>query len=174
MAKNKKKIPINRVDKFFSDEDFNMEIEMGREYLEGDLNFTVVLYRVDRDKSLTDDIYAEASAEEVRYHTPVEISVLLNLEASEAKTYNPNGTMRFEDYGKLSLHIYVEQLQELEVDISYGDYIAYNDNEENIKYFTVVNDGKIYSDNEKTILGYKGFYRTILCVPADPDEFEAI
>ena len=119
MAKNKKKIPINRVDKFYSEEDFDMEIQMGREYLEGDLNFTVVLYRVDRDKTWTDDIYGEASAEEVRYHTPVEIKVLLNLEASEPKTYNPNGTMRFEEYGKLSLNVYVEQLQVLEVDISY-------------------------------------------------------
>tara|TARA_Y100001938_G_scaffold146513_1_gene225523 strand:- start:1306 stop:1830 length:525 start_codon:yes stop_codon:yes gene_type:complete len=174
MAKNKKKIPIKRVNKFFDDVDFNLEIGMGREYLEGDLNFSVVLYRIDRDKTFTDDVYAEASVEEMRYHTPVELSVLLNIEASEPGTYNPNGSLRFEEYGKLSFHVYVEHLEELEVDITYGDYIAYNDRENNIKYFTVVDDGKIYADNEKTILGYKGFYRTIKCVPADPDEFQAI
>ena len=67
MAKNKKKIPIKRVNKFFDDVDFNLEIGMGREYLEGDLNFSVVLYRIDRDKTFTDDVYAEASVEEMFY-----------------------------------------------------------------------------------------------------------
>jgi hypothetical protein len=57
------------------------------------------------------------------------------------------------------------------VDISYGDYLAYPENEFTIKYFTVVNDGKIYSDNAHTILGYKGFYRTIVSVPALSNEF---
>ena len=47
-------------------------------------------------------------------------------------------------------------------------------NETTIKYFTVANDGKIFSDNAHTIGGYKGFYRTIICVPTDLDEFNGI
>ena len=37
-----KKIPINRVNKFFSNEDFDLDISMGREAIEGDGNFTVI------------------------------------------------------------------------------------------------------------------------------------
>lgn len=44
-----KKTPITRINKFFSEEDFNLEISMGREAIEGDGNFTVILYRVDRN-----------------------------------------------------------------------------------------------------------------------------
>jgi len=51
------------------------------------------------------------------------------------------------------------------------DYIGYSDREDNIKYFTVTNDGKIFSDNAHTRLGYKGYYRTITCVTTDANEF---
>ena len=46
---NRNITPITRINKFFSEEDFNLEISMGREAIEGDGNFTVVLYRVDRE-----------------------------------------------------------------------------------------------------------------------------
>ena len=32
-------------------EDYSLEIDMGKEWLEGDMNFTVVLYRIDRYKT---------------------------------------------------------------------------------------------------------------------------
>ena len=54
-----KLIPITRLGKFFGAEDFDLDVEMGREWLEGDMNFTVILYRVDRYKTKTDDVYGE-------------------------------------------------------------------------------------------------------------------
>jgi len=43
-----------------------------------------------------------------------------------------------------------------------------------IYHLYYANDGKIFSDNAHTIGGYKGFYRTITCVPTDLDEFNGI
>ena len=82
--------------------------------------------------------------------------------------------MRFIEYGNVTIGIYQSQLDELGVDITYGDYIGYPETETKVKYFTVTNDGKIFSDNTHTIGGYKGFYRTITCVPTDLNEFNAI
>ena len=48
---SKKRVPITRVNKFFADEDFRLQEAMGMEYLHGNLNFTLVLYSVDRSKS---------------------------------------------------------------------------------------------------------------------------
>ena len=42
------KVPITRLGKFFGDSDFDLDISMGSEWLEGDMNFTIILYRVDR------------------------------------------------------------------------------------------------------------------------------
>ena len=64
---NKKVTPITRVNKWFSEEDFNLEIEMGREAIEGDGNFTLILYRVDRQLTESDDLYGESSADGIRY-----------------------------------------------------------------------------------------------------------
>ena len=72
-----KKFPISRLSKFYDYVDFNLENEMAREYIEGDLNFTVVLFNVDRIKSKTDDVYGESNANEIRFHPPKEIKVIL-------------------------------------------------------------------------------------------------
>lgn len=166
-----KKLPITRLNKFYDYLDFGLENDMAREYLEGDINFTVVLFRVDRIKSQTDSVYGESDSEEIRFLPPIELKVRPTLEESESKSYS-EGYGRHEDYGNLIFTIFEDQLKELGVDISYGDYIGYPDKEDNIKYFTVTNDGKINSDNAKTRLGYRSYYRKITCVTADPDEFK--
>jgi hypothetical protein len=166
----KKKFPISRLHRFYDYMDFNLEDEMAREFVEGDLNFTVVLFMVDRIKSQTDDVYGESSTQEIRFQPPVEIKVRPQLEKSESKAYS-EGFGRIEDYGNFTFTVFVSHLEELNVDITYGDYIGYSDREDNIKYFTVVDDGKIFSDNQHTRLGYKGYYRTIVCTTADENEF---
>ena len=47
-------VPITRLGKFFGDRDFELELEMGQEWLIGDMNFTCVLYKIDRNKIKTD------------------------------------------------------------------------------------------------------------------------
>ena len=37
------KVPITRLSKFFSQDDFDINIQMGQEYLHGDLNMKLVL-----------------------------------------------------------------------------------------------------------------------------------
>lgn len=167
---SKKRLPINRMGKFYDYLDFGLENEMAREFLEGDINFTVILFRVDRIKSQTDDTYGESDVEEIKFHPPIELKVRPMLEESQSKAYS-EGYGRYEDYGNLTFTIFEDQLTELGVDITYGDYIGYPDKEDNIKYFTVVNDGRVNSDNQKTRVGYKSYYRKITCVTADPDEF---
>ena len=43
------RVPITRLGKFFGDKDFQLEISMGQEWLIGDMNYTCVLYRIDRN-----------------------------------------------------------------------------------------------------------------------------
>ena len=52
-----KLVPITRLGKFFGGEDFALDVSMGREWLDGDMNFTIVVYRVDRTKTVNDDVY---------------------------------------------------------------------------------------------------------------------
>ena len=153
---------------------FDLEVDFGREWLEGDINIKVVLFQVERDESLVDDIYGEAGREEIRFKPPVEITVNFNMATPTNKAYNSDGSMRYLERGNIVFGVYQDHLDELEAQINYGDYIGYSETEDKIKYYTVANNGYIHSDNAHTIGGYKGFYRTVTCVPTDIDEFQGI
>ena len=168
---NGKRIPINRVNKFFSHEDFSLDVEMGREALEGDGNFTVILYRVDRVNTQSDDIYGEANKDDIRFFPPQEIYVMPNIEGPDNKSYTQQGSVRYLQDGNLIFDVYEAQLEELQIDINYGDYIGYVVDETTIRYYSVTNDGRKNYDNAHTMMGYKGYYRTITASAVDEEEF---
>jgi hypothetical protein len=166
--------PITRVNKWFNEKDFRLEIQMGREAIEGDGNFTLILYRVNRETTQSDNIYGEAPTDGIRYFPPVELKVVPILAEAENKEYNGNGTLRYLQDGQFTFAIYSAQLKELGTEISYGDYIGYPVTETEVRYYSVVNDGLKNFDNKHTIMGYKGAYRTVVCAAVDSSEFRAI
>jgi hypothetical protein len=172
--KNSKITPVTRINKFFSEEDFLLEIGMGREAIEGDGNFTVILYKVDRNMTEYDKLYGEASVDGVRFYPPVELKVVPIMAEPENKSYNSNGSARYIQDGQLTFGIYDAQLSELDTEINYGDYIGYPVTETDIRYFSVSNDGIKNFDNKHTIMGYKGAFRTIVCAPVDASEFKGV
>tara|TARA_B100000927_G_scaffold23429_2_gene17702 strand:+ start:11500 stop:12021 length:522 start_codon:yes stop_codon:yes gene_type:complete len=171
----KKNVPINRVNKFFSEEDFNLEVSFGREAVEGDGNFVVVLYRVDRERTESDDLYGEAVKDGIKFFPPVELRVVPIMNEPDNKAYNSGaGSVRYLQDGQLTFGIYDAQLEELGVELSYGDYIGYQVSETDVRYFSVTNDGVKNYDNKHTIMGYKGAFRTILCASVEEDEFRGL
>lgn len=172
--KNSKITPITRINKFFSEEDFLLEINMGREAIEGDGNFTVILYRVNREMTEFDDLYGEGTKDGIRFYPPIELKVIPILAEPENKSYNNDGSARYLQDGPLTFGIYQSQLKEEDIDINYGDYIGYPITETEIRYFSVSNDGKKNFDNAHTIMGFKGAFRSITCAPVDANEFRGL
>ena len=168
-----RKVPITRLNKFFSGEDFELDITMGREWLEGDMNFTLVLYRVDRQKTKTDDVYGETVEDGIKFHPPVEFRGYVQIEQPENQDYGQSRMTQMEP-GNLKVGVYQESLDELEIDIEYGDYIGYYETESRVRYYTVVNDGRVVSDNRHTYGGYKPFYRSIVAAPVNDNEFKGL
>jgi hypothetical protein len=168
-----RKIPITRLEKFFGSEDFALEQEMGREWLEGDMNLTLVLYRVDRQKTKTDDVYGETEDDGIKFLPPVEFRGYVTIEQPENQDY-ANSRMTQMEPGNLKVGVYQNALDELGIDISYGDYIGYYETEKRVRYYSVVNDGRVVSDNKHTYGGYKPFYRSITAAPVNDGEFRGI
>lgn len=164
-------VPITRMSKFYGETDFLYEISCGREYLEGDIDFRVILYRVDYEKTNTDDLYGEVEANQIKYKTPIELSCSLSLKPKVNKQYNPNGTLQREEWGNLEFNIYEQQLTELGVDINKGDYVGYPVRENYFKMFSVTDNDKVNDDTARLLGGKRGFYRKIICTPTDASEF---
>jgi hypothetical protein len=167
------KLPITRLGKFFGQDDFDLQLKMGQEYLQGDLNMRLVLYRVDRQKTDTDDVYMEAGSDQIKYFNPVEFNALVKIEEPKNSTYK-DGLLRYLEPGNITVSVYIKHLEELKVDIRYGDYIGYPESETKMRYYAVVNDGKIVSDNKHNMFGYKPYYRTIVGSFAQDVEFRGI
>jgi hypothetical protein len=167
------KLPITRLGKFFSQDDFDINIQMGQEYLHGDLNMKLVLYRVDRSKTDIDSVYVEVGKDQIKYFPPIEFNALVKIDEPKNNTYK-NGLIRYNEPGNLTLSVYIKHLEELKIDIRYGDFIGYPDSEDKVRFYTVANDGKVTSDNKHKMFGYKPHYRTITCVPSQESEFRGV
>lgn len=170
MNHNTKLIPITRIGKFFGQEDYSLEIGLGQEWLFGDMNFTLILYRVDRVKTKTDSVYGEVLSDGVKFLPPVELKVFLEV-AAPANQYMGASIIKQLEPGTLKFHVYQKTLDDLNVDIMLGDYLAYYESEDSVRYYTVANDGKVVSDNPHTYGGYKPFYRTIEATWVSENEF---
>jgi hypothetical protein len=167
------KLPIRRLSKFFGQDDFDLNIQMGEEYLHGDLGMKLVLYRVDRNKTDIDDVYAEVGTDDIKYFPPVEFYGLVKIEAPKNSSYK-SGLLHYNEPGNLNVSVYTKHLAELNIDIIYGDYIGYPESETRVRFYTVVNDGKVISDNKHNMFGYKPFYRSIICSPAQDVTFRGV
>lgn len=166
-------VPITRLGKFFGAEDYNLDINMGREWLEGDMNFTLVLYKIDRQKTNNDDVYGEALQDGIQFLPPVEFKAFVQVSAPENKFLGTSKIDQLEP-GNIRISVYQSHLDELGIEIEYGDYVGYYETENRVRYYVVNNDGRVVSDNKHTYAGYKPFYRTINASPVNENEFRGI
>jgi len=162
--------PINRLNKFFSEKEFELEKQFGMEYLYGDLNTTVNYYSINLNETDMDDLYGETPNNLVALNTPISLPCIYQLTKSENKSYNDNTTMRFEESGNLIIHIYLDILRDLGIKLNYGDFIGFQLNEKAEMMFTIANPANFHFENEKTLGGYKSFFKTVICTPTDKEE----
>ena len=167
------RVPITRIGKFFGAEDYNLDLSIGEEWLYGDMNFTVVLYRIDRMKTKTDDVYGEALKDGIKFLPPIELKGYVQIMAPENKQIAGNKINQVEP-GNMRFSTYQKQLDELGIDISFGDYLGYYETEDRIRYYTVNNDGRVISDNKHNYAGYKPYYRTIMASAVVDNELRGL
>lgn len=171
---NVRRVPINRNSLFYDADMFALEKEIGKDYIEQDMGQTVILYQVDMTQTQTDAVYGETDTDNIVFKTPVEIPCTYKIEEPELKSYDKSKQLgTYMKTGKLTIGVYQETLDELEVDIKKGDYIGIQISPTHAEYFVVNNDGKNNYDNQHTLWGTVPLYRTVQCSPVDQSEFKA-
>ena len=106
------KVPITRIGKFFGENDFDLDISMGEEWLIGDMNFTCVLYRVDRYKTKTDDVYGETVSDGIKFLPPIEFNGFVQVMAPENKMLGSTRVDQMEP-GNIKISVYQKTLDDL-------------------------------------------------------------
>ena len=166
-------VPITRLGKFFGGEDLSLDIGMGEEWLLGDMNFTIILYRIDRYKTKTDSVYGEVLEDGIQFLAPVELKGLVQVMAPTNK-FLGNSKVEQDEPGNMKFSIYQKTLDDLGVEIFMGDYIGYYETESRVRYYSVSNDGYVISDNKHSYGGVKPFYRSIIATFVSENEFRGI
>lgn len=169
-----KLVPITRLGKFFGGEDLSLDIGMGEEWLIGDMNFTVILYRIDRTKTETDDVYGEVLEDGIQFMAPVELKGYVQVMAPSSKLYGTNSRIEIQEPGNMKFSFYLKTLEDLGVEIFMGDYLGYYESEDRVRYYVVSDDGYVRSDNKHTYGGVKPFYRTVVATYVSENEFRGI
>ena len=169
----KHKVPIKRNNKFFGKEDFDLELNFSMEYMEQDMNQTIILYEVDLEKTKVNSVYKEATKEAIRFKTPVEVPCVYEIQDAEMKPYDAKLVKGvYSKPGKLTFSVLNATLEEYNCDISRGDYIGVQIDTDKREYFTVTDDGRVASTSNKfTLFGTKPYARTIQCASVDLGEF---
>jgi hypothetical protein len=137
------------------------------------MNFTVILYRIDRYKTKTDNVYGEVLEDGIQFLVPIELKGLVQIMAPTNKLLG-NSKIEQHEPGNMKFSIYQKTLDDLDVEIFYGDYFGYYESEDRVRYYVVSEDGYVKSDNKHTYGGYKPFYRTIVATYVSENEFKGI
>jgi hypothetical protein len=124
-------------------------------------------------KTKTDDVYGEALKDGIKFLPPIELKGYVQIMAPENKNLG-NSKINQVEPGNMRFSIYQRQLDELGIDINYGDYLGYYETEDRMRYYTVNNDGRVISDNKHNYAGYKPYYRTIMASAVVDNEFRGL
>ena len=167
-----KKVPINRNNLFYSDESLAYDMEIGKNYLEQDVNQTLILFEVDLNKTNLDNVYKETFPNGIVFKTPVELHCLYNIEAGELASYDKSKNMAVHiKPGKLTFGVYQDTLDELEAEIKIGDYIGVQVTPTHMEYYVITNDGRNNFDNAHSVFGMKPTWRSCTAASIDITEF---
>ena len=164
--------PVNRSNKFYSEQDYEYELSLLMEYLEEDLNQTVVVYQVDRERTNTSAMYKEAEDNSIRFKPPKEIPCHYTVEDSQLKTFdNKTNTGVYSIRGNLTFYTLNAVLEKYKCDVRRGDYIGVLADTDRMIYYVVVDDGKVNVDNSKYVGTMHPTWLKVVCAPCDDKEF---
>jgi hypothetical protein len=169
-----KRVPINRNNLFYDENSFQYEMTIAKNYIEQDLNQTLVLFEVDLNKTNLNNEYKEAKSNGVVFKTPVEIHCMYNIQQGEMATYDKTKNLGVHiKPGKLNFNVMEATLKELGCDIKIGDYVGVQVTPTHMEYYVVTNDGRNNFDNAHSVYGTKPAWRSVECAPvSDKGEFD--
>lgn len=167
-----RRVPVKRNRLFYDREQFKFDMELGREYVEGDMGQSIVLYQVDLTKTNQDDIYGESKTDSIVYFPPIEIPCVYEVEPPELRAYDKQKNMAtYQKMGKLKFGVYEQTLIDFNADIKVGDFVGVQISEQMMVYFQVENDGRNNFDNQHLMFGTVPLYRSIIASWVDGATF---
>ena len=122
--KPQRRVPINRNNLFYSEEDYLFETDLGKNYIEQDMGQTIVLYQVNMSETQIDVVYGETKPNAMRFLPPIEVPCVYEIADPELKSYDKSKNLAtYLKTGKLTVGVYQASLDELGVDEEISSFV---------------------------------------------------
>ena len=155
---------------FMNDDSYDLEMMYGRNYLQSDVNYIVKIHKINIIETKTHDLYGQAKSKDKKFMPPVRVNAMVSIKDGSQDNYggHENGLTR-EDSGNIEVNVYLDELEELNLDVVRGDVIEYNLSGEQPRYYEVENAHNVVDTTSQTIAGFKSYWRKITGVPVKED-----
>jgi hypothetical protein len=172
MKKKKQIIDLEdqRMGLFMTDNSFNLDIMYGRNYLQTDNAQEVILHKINIIETKSHALYGQTKTKDKKFFTPVRLKVMITIEEGKQENYGGNqGGIARDDTGLLTFGVYLKELEEKQVEIDRGDIIEYNLSGQKNRYYEVESANNVTDTTNKTIGGFKPYWKRITAVPVKED-----
>lgn len=172
MKKKKQIIDLenDRYGLFMSEDSFNLDVEYGRDFLRTDNAQKINLHRINIVETKPHKLYGQAKAADKKYMPPIELSVMITIVDGEQSYYGDyQGGITRDDSGIISFGIYLNELSDKNTEINRGDIIEYNMSGEKNRYYEVESANNVTDTTNKSIGGFKSYWKKITGVPVKED-----
>lgn len=172
MKKKKQIIDLEgqRYGLFMTENSFELDVMYGRTFLKTDNAQEVILHKINILETKSHSLYGQTKTKDKKFFPPVHLSVMVNVEMGKQQYYGENaGGIVRDDTGNLSFGIYLKELEDKQVDIDRGDIIEYNMSGQKNRYYEVESANNVTDETNKTIGGFKPYWKKITAVPVKED-----
>ena len=160
---------------FMTDNSFNLDVMYGRNFLQTDNAQEVTIHRINIVETKTHSLYGQSKAKDKKFMSPVKISVMVTVEDSKQEYYGGNaGGISRDDSGNITFGVYLVELEEKKLEINRGDIVEYNLSGEKKRYYEVENANNVADTTNKTIGGFKNYWKKVIAVPVKEDTIDLL
>lgn len=168
--KQVKDLENSRYGLFMTENSFDLEVMYGRNFLKTDNVQEVILYRINVLKTKSHSLYGQTKSSDKKFMPPIPLSIMITIDPSTNIHYGDDeGSLVRDDTGALSFGVYLKELEEKETEINRGDIIEYNLGGMKNRYYEVVDANNIVDTTDKTIGGFKSYWKEVISTPVKED-----
>ncbi|GAG08512.1 unnamed protein product, partial [marine sediment metagenome] len=163
-------IEDNRMGLFMSDNSFDLDVMYGRNFLQTDNAQKVIIHKINLIETKSHSLYGQSKTKDKKFMAPVELSVMVTISEGKQEYYGGNqGGIARDDSGNISFGVYLKELEEKKIEVDRGDIIEYNMSGEKNRYYEVESANNVTDETNKTIGGFKSYWKRIVGVPVKED-----
>jgi hypothetical protein len=160
----------NRMGLFMTENSFELDVMYGRNFLQTDNVQEIILHKINLIETKSHNLYGQAKTKDKKFMSPVRINVMITVEDGKQENYGgyQGGIVR-DDTGNIIFGVYLKELEEKQIEIDRGDVIEYNISGQKNRYYEVESANNVTDTTNKTIGGFKSYWKRVTGVPVKED-----